>query len=740
MKYFFLSVIISLLSSINILSQQNYGILRGFISDSTNGEVLAYATVVIDGTKHGAASDTRGFYYIPSIPSGKHVAIYSYMGYLTKKVEINITTGQITDHNEQLNPVGLRLKEVVKYGKARRQNETDANLSIITGRELQIIPKGIEADLIRSLQVLPGVKTSNDISSRYYVRGGGSDQNLVLLDGVTIFNPFHALGIFSIVDPEIINNVQFYKGSFPVEFGGRLSSVMNIKTNDGNKNKMSASANASLLTGKVSLSGPIPDGSFLLDGRKSYFGKVMKNFLNNKDAPFDFYDLLAKVNYSNQTILKNSNFSGRVLLSNDKIEYGDPSLADYRFKNNLVSFDYFQVWEKPLWSNINFSVSNYNAEVVPNQSESKPRKNIVKEFSWKNDFTFLFDSRDELALGMQLRTFNTEFSFENRLGNMYSLNKFGANFDFYGKYRLLRFDQIGIDAGIRVSPVSLTAKNSQLILPSVSFTYRLIPEIAVKAAWGIYKQEIIAYSDDNDVVNIFEPYLIIPEYLSPSKAIHYMAGVDFNLSDFFSIQIESYYKKLLNIVDINRNKISSKDNDLISTNGESYGFEFQSKYSDETFYLSAGYTLSWAFKGIDQERYFPRYDSRHSVNLIAAVDIGAGFKASAVWTFNTGRPFTQSAGFFDKAYLQDYWNQLYIFDVIKPYALLGGRNAARLPVYHRLDLSLSKEFIVYFMKMSVEANLMNVYNRKNIFYFDRNTGERVNMLPFLPSLTLRVDL
>lgn len=719
---------------------QNYGTLRGFITDSTNGEILAYANIRIDGTRQGSSSDNHGFYIIPSVPAGKHTVVFTFVGYLTQKIEVVISSGKTTELNCELIPVGLRTKEVVKIGEVKRDNETDAGLLNITGRELQIIPRGVEADLMRSLRIIPGVKTSNDISARYYVRGGGSDQNLVLLDGVSIYNPYHALGIFSVIDPDIINNVQFYKGSFPVEFGGRLSSVMNIKTNDGNKNNFTGTGSASFLTTKLSAGGPLPYGSFLVNGRKSYFGKVMRNFLNNKDAPFDFYDVLMKVNIANPNWIRNSNFSFRTLLSNDNIIYGDKSLPDYKFSNNVFSVNYFQVWEKPLWSDINLSISNYSAEVIPNLSTSKTRQNKVKEFMWSNNFTFLFDSRDELGLGLQMRTFSSDFKFQNRIGNSFDLNSVGANFDIFAKYKLLRFEGIGLEGGIRFSPISYTKAASQLIFPNLILTYRFIPEIAFKAAVGIYKQEIIAYSDENEVVNIFEPYLVIPEYLSPSKAIHYSAGFDIGLSEFFNIQIESYYKTLRNIVDMNRNKLTSQDNDLVSTQGESYGVEFTSKYSDESYYFSLGYTLSWAFKGLEDVRYYPRYDSRHSVDLLASVDIGAGFKVGAIWSFNTGRPFTQSAGFYDKTYISDYWNRILLFDYTKPYTLLGGRNAARLPVYHRLDLTVSKDFIFYFMKLSLEANVMNVYDRKNIFYFDRSTGDRINMLPFLPSVSLKVQI
>jgi hypothetical protein len=723
------------------ISAQSSGTLRGFVTDSTSGEILAYSNIFIKIINKGTASDTRGFFSLPSIPEGEYKVLVSYIGYFSKEIDVVILSNKITEINIELSPSKIGLQDIIKIGEEiKRSNETDISLYTLSGKEMDLIPKGVESDLFRTLQIIPGVQASNDVSSRYYVRGGGSDQNLVIINGATIYNPYHALGIFSIVDPEIINNVQFYKGGFPAEYGGRLSSVMNIRTNDGNKNRFSASANASFLTGKGSIEGPIPNGSFMITGRKSYFGKFLKNFLNNKEAPFDFYDLSLKLNYSNPEMLKNSKFTFHTLLSKDDIKYGDPNKEDFSFQNNIFGIDYYQVWEKPLFSVVSFSVSEYRAEVVANESEAKPRSNDISEFSWNNHFTYLFDSRDELGVGLNLKTFQSVFNYENLQGAKSSYDDFGANFDLYSKYKFLRFENIGIEAGLRISPVSLTKQTGAVLLPRLNFTYRPFESFAFKGAWGLFKQEIIAYTDDSEVVSIFEPYLIIPDYLSPSTAIHYMGGVEYTPISNLSIQIEGYYKIMHSLVDLNPDKISYDDPDLLSADGESYGAEFMLKYQQERFYSTLSYTLSWAFKNLDGERYLPKYDSRHNISAMAGVDLGAGWKINAMWMFNSGRPFTQNAGYYDKLYIQNYWNQWLTSDSYKPYTLLGGKNAARLPYYHRLDMNISKQFNLFFMNVTLDVNMLNIYNRNNLFYFDRDTGERINMLPFLPTASLRVEI
>lgn len=730
-----------LFTTVSIEAQQ-YGTLRGFVRDSLSAEVLPFCNVLISEINTGASTDINGFFHIPSIPANnEYTVLISYVGYKTETLKIKISSNKTTEIHVLLKPVNIRLQEVVKEAESvKTPNEIDLGAQHFTIKEVEMIPKGLESDIMRSLKTLPGVKTTSDISGRYFVRGGESDQNLVLFNGATIFNPFHALGIFSIVDPQIIKAVQFYRGGFPVQYDGRLSSVMQIKTKDGNKNQFGGSAGAGLLSGKVLVEGPIPKGSFILTGRKSYYSDALNPFLNDKQIPYNFYDVNLKINYADPFNLKNSQFSIFALLSKDDILYNDASKADYKFQNNIIGVDYYQVYDVPLFSQIAFTTSQYNAEIIPNESGVRVQKNFVKEFTWQTNFTYLFNSRDELGAGLLIRTLKPEFEFENQKGKRIYYEDVGANFDFYLKYSFLRIKNLGLEGGIRFSPVSMVSKPGPIVVPRFNLTYRPFSKLAVKAGVGLFKQELLAFTDDAEVVSIFEPYLIIPEGLETSTSVHYMAGLEYNFTSNLSLLIEAYYKSLRNLVDINQNKISVYDPDFISTDGESYGIEYLAKYQDEDYYLSAAYTLSWAYKGIEKERYYPRYDTRHTVDLIAAVNIGSGWEVSILWTLNSGLPFTQSIGYFEKLQIDDLWEQWLVLGLTNPYLLLGERNAHRLPVYHKLDISITKKLHLGFMDLTVDLSALNVYDRKNIFYFDRKTGERVNMLPFLPSASIKIDL
>lgn len=724
------------------LSLGQTGTLRGTVEDSTSGEALPYATILVEGTKIGISTDINGNFTLPSIPANKDLEVLvSYVGFYTKVITINLKPGIITQQNILLIPSRLQLQEVEAVGKRiSKEKETDLGLQRMTVKELELLPKGVETDIMRSLQLLPGVKSSGDVSARYYVRGGGSDQNLVLFNGVSVYNPFHAMGLFSVIDPEMINVVELYKGGYTAEYGERLSSVLNLVTKNGNRNRYTGSANLSMLTLKGSAEGPLPNGSFIITGRKSLFKDVLKKFTNYKDAPFDFYDISFKANIASKddkTLTKVSVFGFN---SSDKLSQESLTKEDFKWTNNLYGATWFQAWESPLYSEMTLSYSGFNAEVFPKQSDALGRRNKVEDITLRMDFTYVYDSRDELKVGYYVKSFTSDYYFENLRKIQTTITDKGANISAYGKYRLLRFNTFIADAGVRFNAAPLAENNNARIEPRINTKINISPLISLKFAWGIYSQEMVTVSDDNDIISLFEPWIIVPDYLTAPSAIHYVAGTDINLSDKLALNIETYYKKMHNITDLNYNKVNSDDPDLISASGESYGWELMLQYLDSRLMASIGYSLSWAYKKSNNWLYYPRYDSRHQVSVLLSYNFGNDWNAGATWTFSTGQPFTQIEGFYDKLYFDNLYTMSFIYENYSPFIILADRNLGRLPYYHRLDLSLSKKFRLFFTDVAFSANVINVYDRKNLFYLEKGTGKRVNMLPFLPTASLRVDL
>ncbi len=723
---------------------QTKGTLRGTVIDSSNGEALPFGNVLIKELKIGASTNSRGYFIIPSVPAQKNYTIsVSYVGYKTKDLKVYISPNKITDITVALNTSSITLQTVEKIGeRIIEKNATDIGLQRISVKELEMLPKGVESDIFRSLQYIPGVQSTGDVSARYYVRGSPSNENLVLINGVTIYNPFHAFGIFSVVDPDMINTVEFYKGGFTAEYGQRLSSVLNIITKDGNKNNFSAKVSSSFLTGKALIEGPFPHGSFIVTGRKSYSTQILKKFLNDKDAPIDFYDMSFKLNYGNPDFIKGSKFILHGFSSGDKLIHTNPNLEDIKWSNNIIGFRWFQVTDTPLFYEFGLSWSNFDGEVIPNLSNSKPKTNKVDDLDLSMDFHYMYDSKDELGLGLNVKDLDTKLFLENGNGAISDIGSHGTNISAYAKYKFLRYENFGADIGTRINLTNLSQSNdnSSLLEPRVSLTYRILPTVALKGAWGIYHQEVTTLSDENEVISLFEPWIITPSYLKPGTAIHYTIGLKTDFTASLSLDIQGYYKVLQNIPTLNDKKAVTSDPDLVPASGESYGWEFLLKYLQNPISFTGSYSLSWAYKKVDNWLYYPRYDVRNALSFILEYNFGAGWTASAIWIYNSGLPFTQNMGYYNKYYFNDFYSDWQIFENYRPYSILSDKNLGRLPDYHRLDLSVTKKFEISFLKFSLDVSVLNVYNRKNIFYFKRDTGERVNMLPVLPTATLKIEI
>lgn len=733
----FLSVI-----PFELINPQQSGNLRGFVTDSTNGEALAFCNVFIKDLSIGASTNERGLFLIKSIPANQEYEVtISYVGYQTKILKALIKPNVVTQLDVQLIPLSIEMQSIEKIGeKIITEHRTDIGLERISVKELEVLPKGVETDIFRSLQFIPGVSSTGDVTARYYVRGGGGDQNLILLNGIELYNPFHSLGLFSVIDPDMINSIEFYKGGFTSEYSGRLSSVMDVISKDGNKNNFSVKSAVSFLTAKGLVEGPVPNGSFMINGRTSYNNSILKKFFNEQTVPIDFYDLSFKLNYSSPEIFENAKFSVFGFLSDDKVNYNDPLREEFKWKNNIYGFEWLQVYDVPLYSRLGLSLSSFDGEVIPNISSLKPRKNEVKDFTLRFDLNAVLSTKDELEFGLKLKTLDAKFYQINALGAKTNLDQFAGNLSVYGKYRFLRFDDFAVDAGSRFNVTGLSRQGGGSFEPRISLSCRLFPFANLKAAWGIYIQEVATVSDEDEIIAVFEPWIIIPDYMKPPEAIHYNIGVDFDLFRGAEFSVEGYYKLLHNLPIVNNQKFTSADRDLLSGSGESYGWEFRFDYGINPINVTASYTLSWAYKEVSDWTYYPRYDARHAINLILEYNFGSGWITSAVWNFSSGYPFTELIGFYDKYFLNNIFISGLGSGEFNPYSILGDRNLGRLPAYHRFDLSIVKKMELAFLNLELGLSAINIYDRKNIFYFNRDTGEIVNMLPFLFTGTFKIEL
>ncbi len=716
------------------------GSVRGFVTDSTNGEPLIFANITVRGISRGTSTDIKGFFYIAGVPEGDHALIISMVGYRRKVVPVPVREGEITHLRIRLAPGKIEMEELtIVRDRSGRPTDREVGLQQISVREINLAPINTEADIFRIVQMSPGVTMTGDVTARYYVRGGGGDQNMLLVDGVTIYSPFHALGVLSVVDPDVIAGLEFHKGGFGPELGGRLSSILNVQTRDGNKNRFGASAQASLLTGKVSIEGPIPDGSFLIAGRKSISPKALERFLRSSGAPFDFYDLSFKVNYANPLLDENGTLSAHGFLSADNVRSDDPFKEDYAVRNTAMGLEWHKVWPNPLHSTVRVAYSGFDAEVLPNASEAVPRSNTVRDVTVSADAGYVYTSRDELQFGLETKFLSTRYVTENLLRLKRSFDERAWDLTMYVNYHFLRWESFGLDIGMRIRPQQLARFGSVIFEPRFRASYAPVPVLVFHGAAGWYSQEVTTLMNETDVISIFEPWIIVPDYLRASDAAHFVAGIEYDLSERLSLNVEGYYKPMFNLFEVNEKKFTAGAPDHVNVAGTSYGVECSVKWLTDAVLMQASYTLSRARLNIGGVSYTPRYDVRHVVNVNAGLELGDGWIISGVWSLRSGLPFTPIVGFYDRVVLsQD--SPIDVLNPQEPVTAWGERNSQRLPVYHRLDLSCTKRVDIEPVRLTIGISVTNVYDRKNIFYLDRNTGEHIYMLRFAPSVLVKAEL
>ncbi|KAB2844691.1 MAG: TonB-dependent receptor, partial [Melioribacteraceae bacterium] len=723
----------------SIVYSQSPGSIRGFVKDSTSGEPLAFSNALIKELNWGASADNKGIFIITAVPPGNYTILVSYVGYEPQELKAKVEANKLTQIDFYLKPNSIEMQTVEKVDeRVAESNATDLGIEKIIVKDLEKLPQGVETDIFRSLQYVPGVKSAGDVSARFYVRGSPSNQNLILLNDIPVYHPFHALGMFSAVDPEMINNIEFYKGGYTADYSGALASIMKLNTKNGSINNFSGKAQASLLTGKVSLEGPLLGGSFLITGRKSYNTEILKKFTNDKNVPIDFYEM--SVNIFFPEVFKTGNVKLFWFTSSDDLDNNNINEADFKWSNKLVGLKWFQLSDSPLFFEVSAYFSRFDGEVIPNLSSTKPKKNSLSDFGIDMNFRYVYDSKNELHIGLKIQEISSELILENASSTPKDISgPKGANIDVFGKYKILSNENIGIDLGTRLNLTRLAAGNSgdNFFEPRISSTIRLLPELAFKAAWGIYSQELVTLSDEDELINIFEPWFVTPSYLPTSKAIHYGACLEIQFSDELKSEVGGYYKTLLSFPALNDNKILPTDPELVEAKGKSYGLEYQLTYSPFPFRTNLSYSLTWAEKSANGITYSPRYDSRHSVNFSFEYNIGNGWYSSLTWNYYSGLPFTQISGYRDEWDIRNLERTDIIYNDLFPYTIYGKRNAVRLPDYHRLDINLSKNIDLNFMKLYLSVSVINVYDRKNIFYYEKETGKRVNMLPFLPTASVR---
>lgn len=745
--------------SFSALAQET-GEIRGIVYDEETGEPIIFTNVYLEEITKGATTDVNGFYSITKIPPGQYTLIATQLGYDTARVQVDVQRGELISQNLYIAPGAVELDAVeISSESGEKLEEARVSVQKVNPLDIKKLPSvGAEPDLAQYLQLLPGVVFTGDQGGQLYIRGGAPIQNKVLLDGMTIYNPFHSIGFFSVFDVDIIRNIDVFTGGFNAQYGGRVSAIVDVTTRDGNKRDFSGKVSASPFVAKVLLEGPLKkfeegesSSSLLFSGRGSYLRQtspVVYEYASEEGLPYNFLDLYGKYSWSapggSQVDLFGFNFRDNVTLSS--IDYSWNSFGGGT-KFLLVPGSSSTVIDG------NLAWSSYEMEQL--QPDLQPRYSSISGFQSGFNFSY-FPGRNLLRYGFDISGFKTDFQVYNAANRRIGQTDFTTELGGYIRYKVVT-DRLVLDPSFRVQYYASLQEISPE--PRLSAKFNVTDNFRLKMATGIFSQNLLSATSDRDVVNLFYGFLTGPDNLPTGiegedvtsrlqKARHLIGGVEFDLWGNHEFNVEGYIKDFNQLLSVNRNKIFDDTREFqnepyylrenfIVEEGKAYGFDVSYKYERQQWYIWFVYSYGEVTRKDAIQEYNPHWDRRHTVNALVSRSFGPdnSWDASIRWTLGSGFPFTLTQGFyefidFDEGLSTDYTSANGNLGII-----YGDLNTGRLPYFHRMDVSLSKEW--RFSKRSAlqaKLSIVNTYNRDNIFYFNRVLHERVNQLPILPSI------
>jgi hypothetical protein len=748
-------------------------IMSGHVKDSVSGEVLIGATIYVQELSVGVTSNVYGFYSL-NLPAGVHTMSISFVGYQTQLCEVNSDKDQV--FNIQLKPATQQLEEVsVRADDEQGLNVTSPDIGNhkLSAAVISKIPAlAGEVDVLRALQLLPGVKNSGEASANISVRGGGLDQNMILLDEAPVYNPSHVGGIFSVFNSDAIKDVQLYKGAIPTEYGGRLSSVLDVRMKDGNTKKLAVTGGIGTISSRLSIEGPIKKeaGSFLISGRYTYSDAITQSikFMRENKFRFYFYDLNFKAHhtFNSKNKLFLSGYAGE-----DVNRLG--ILSDIKWNNATTTIRWNHIFNKNIFSNTTALYSRYSYQISAGYVSPFSWDSKIEDFSLKNDFTFFANQSNTLKFGFSSthheidpgRATGGQTENENiKLPVSYSLEhalyvsneqhlsdkwlaQYGLRYSLFqnrGKSTIYHYNSSHEITDTTYHLASGVYHTAGGLEPRLALRYKIDETSSLKASYNRTFQYLQLLSNSSFGLSPFDTWFPSGTNLKPQKADQISFGYFRNYTQHvLEVSVELYYKWLYHQVDFaNHAQLLFNQNlegELRTGKGYAYGAEFYLKKNTGKITGWLSYTYSRTKKlipEISSKAFNANYDQPHSITAVANYNVSKRISISGNWVYATGRPTTLPIESYS---YKDYSVPVY-----------AERNSTRLQDYHRLDLSLtvlSKVKPGKRLSHNWVFSVYNVYARKNplmVFTsapfagFKSSTGidaYQISVLPFIPSLT-----
>ncbi|MDR1878751.1 MAG: TonB-dependent receptor [Bacteroidales bacterium] len=775
--YFLLSL---LALTVTLEGQKNYTI-SGYVKDASNGEALTGATVHAKENMKGTTVNTYGFYSL-TIPQGEYTLVVAYVGYSEYIRKIKLTDNY--QMNVELTPIAYQMEEVVISATRGDANvsSTDMGTNELRIEAVKKTPSFFgEADLLKTVQLLPGVQSAGEGSSGYYVRGGGLDQNLILLDDAVIYNAGHLFGFFSIFNADAVRSAEIIKAGMPANYGGRLASVLNVSMKEGNSKRYEVDGGLGIIFARLNVQGPIVKNkaSFLITGRRTYIDALMQPFLR-KDSPAKglklyFYDLNAKMNWkiNDKHHLYLSGYHG-------KDRYGFKStaatmFADFGWQNSSASLRWSYNINHKTFLNTSLIFSDYQYNIDIEMDVYKLRMfSGIRDYTAKTELTYLPIAGNVLKMGaaytfhqikpntyaVQASTeleipvppvFNTHeaalyVNDEIDIGDAIRLNLGvrGSYFAHTGPFTLYHADEFGRINDSTSYKKDVVIKDFWGLEPRVSVRFAITKTLSIKASY-MHNYQYLHQIAMSNISMPTDMWMASTIDVKPQIGNQYSVGVYQNvLKNMLELSVEAYYKDMKNQTEYKQGyspiteAMKYTTQQYVQGDGYSYGMEFfiNKVYGKFTGWI--GYTLAWTrrvFPDLNEGKEFPaKNDRRHDISVMLAYDILPQLSMSLVWVYATGNTMTVPVGFYFMGY-----------NLVTEYS---DKNAFRVPPYHRMDLSVN-----WVMKKtehfehSLNFSVYNVYNRKNPFFISigstmnsdkleiNNTAYQMSLFPIIPSLS-----
>ena len=778
MRYF--TLIIFFFASVLVVKAQNPGVkadkftLSGTVKDAANGEVLAGAGLYVKEVPNaGTSSNVYGFYSL-TLPKGNYTLIVSYLGFTLRSVQVELSENRTLD--VQLSEEQKQLQEVTITEDRPQDNVEATQMSVnkLDIRTIKAMPALLgEIDVIRSIQLLPGVSTVGEGATGFNVRGGGVDQNLILQDEAPVYNSSHLFGFFSVFNPDAVKDIKLFKGGIPAQYGGRLSSVLDVRLKEGNAKRLSGTGGIGTVSSRFTLEAPIvkDKSSFIISARRTYADLFLKLSPNEaqRSSILYFYDASAKWNYNlnkNNTIYISGYFGRDVFKFSDqfKLNWG----------NTTGTIRWNHIFNPRLFANLTLLYSNYDYLLgVPTGTQSFEWKANIQNFSGKADLTYYLNTKNTINFGFGAIHHNFQPGVVkpidvNTIFAPYELNRqYGIEYGAYLENEQRLTPRFTLQYGLRMSAFDYRGPNTIYdytgtdgerktdVNPRSYGNNSIVtywnPEPRLAARFGIDNQNSIKLSYNRTVqyihlisnttaaspLDIWQPST---NNLKPETADQVAIGYFRNLKDnTFEASVEAYYKTLSNQIDyINGAQVllnKQLEGDLLYGRGRAYGIEFYLKKNSGKLNGWISYTLARTEKQIDgisnNDWYAAKYDRRHNLSVVAIYDLNKKWSFSAIFSYLTGVATT-------------FPNSRYQYEgLVVPHNSDNTRNNYRVPAYHRLDLSatLHPQHQVGKVKGEWVFTIYNLYSRKNPFsvYFRQKSDDK-SLTPSPTTEAVRISI